>query len=60
MITGSNITDLWKRSSRGKRYWAKPDYPLIPMVKHHTNFWANKGWKISETGRAVTKIKLHK
>lgn len=55
-IPATNIVTLWKRLSRGKRYWAKPDYPFISMVRNHTEFWNNKGWKISETQRAVRRI----
>jgi hypothetical protein len=56
-MNATNIITLWKRQSRGRRYWSKPDYPFIPQVKAEPEYWARRGWKLSPTGRAVLRIK---
>jgi hypothetical protein len=52
-IKATNIISLWKKENPSKRYFCKPDYPFIPQVKDEPEYWAKRGWRVSETGRAV-------
>jgi hypothetical protein len=53
----TSIITLWAKKNHGKRFFAKPDYPFIPEVRKHPEYWARQGWKISDTERAVRRIK---
>ena len=56
MPAATNIITLWRRASRGRRFFAKPDYPFIPQVKAEPEYWASQGWIVNDTGRAVRRV----
>jgi hypothetical protein len=53
----TSIITLWAKENPGKRFFANPDYPLISEVRKNPEYWARQGWKISDTERAVRRIK---
>jgi hypothetical protein len=56
-VKAKNVIDLLRKAHPGRRYFANPNYPFIPMVSADTEYWAKRGWEVSDTGRAVRRIK---
>jgi len=56
-MRAKNVIDLLRAAHPGRRYFAKPDYPFITMIKADPKYWSAHGWRVSASGRSVEKIK---